>query len=610
MRVAARSLIPLRNFTRNTSYRAPIQDVKFVLGEVLNAYQYFPEECAQDTCEMIIGEAAKFAESVLHPVWQLGDDGVKFDGKDVFTPPGWKEAYAKYVEGGWPSLPAPVDFGGQGFPLAVDMAKSEFCAAANWTWFMYPMLGHGAVECMLAWADPKMKEEYLPKLISGEWTGTMCLTEAQAGSDLGIIKTKAEPVADGTYKISGSKIFISSGDCDFAPNTLHLVLARLPEAPAGTKGISLFLVPKYLKNADGSLQTNKNVECAGIEHKMGIKGSATCVMAFENSVGYLIGKPNEGMKQMFSFMNTARLHVGVQGLGAAELSYQQAVPYAKERLAGRAPSGAKFPNKVADPIIVHPDVRRMLLKIKSFTEGGRCLLYWAALLEDRAHWAKSEKEKRAFEGEMGLLTPVIKAFLSEGGVEMSNEALQVFGGHGYIKEWGMEQILRESRIATIYEGTTGIQSMDLLGRKVMMNRGKDLTTFCTGIIDFCNKNMEQIEMLPHTLAMLKGTSEWMEVTIKLMQMAAKNPDLLQSAAVDYMYFSGYMILGYMWLRMEAVARIKLAEKSGNEEYYKAKIQTSDFYFARMLPRAKGHLVTMTAPSSVLTQLSEENFMIE
>jgi len=482
------------------TYKAPVRDVKFIFDEVVNVWKTFPEAVAQDTVEIIIKECAKFAETTLNPIYQVGDEGCKWSATNVDTPPKWKEAYLAYCEAGWPSLPAPEEFGGQGFPLTVDAVKKEFCAAANWTWYMYPMLSHGAVECLLAHGTKELKDSYLPKMTSGEWTGTMCLTEPQSGSDLGTVKSTAKPMSDGkTFKISGTKIFISCGEHNWTKNIIHLVLARLPDAPAGTKGISLFVVPKYKVKADGSLDTTPNCACVGIEHKMGIKGSGTAVMSFEDSEGYMVGKPNNGMKEMFAFMNAARVSVGIQGLGHAELSYQQALGYARERLSGRAPTGAVAKDKVADPIIVHPDVRRMLLKMKSFTEGARCFIYHASLIEDKCRWLKDEKDLHKAEGELGLLTPIIKAFLSETSFEICNDGIQVYGGHGYIKEWGLEQIVRDCRISMLYEGTTGIQSFDLLGRKIMMNKGKDLVLFANQILTFCQMNMGNVQLLPHIL---------------------------------------------------------------------------------------------------------------
>lgn len=593
---------------RSMSYKAPIRDVKFIFDEVLNVYKVFPENAAQDTVEMVIKEMAKFAETRLNPIYQVGDEGCKWQESGITTPKGWKEAYEAYVEAGWPALPAPEEFGGQGFPLTVDQVKTEFCAAANWTWFMYPMLSHGCVECLLAHAVPELKQKFLPKLVSGEWTGTMCLTEAQSGSDLGLVKSTAKPEPNGkSYKISGTKIFISCGEHDWAKNIIHLVLARLPGAPSGTKGISLFLVPKYKIKDDETLDTKLNAKCIGIEHKMGIKGSATCVISFEDSEGYLVGKPNQGMKEMFAFMNAARLTVGTQGLGHAELSYQQALPYAKERLAGRLASGAVHKDKVADPIIVHPDVRRLLLKMKAFTEGARCFVYHTSFVEDKCRWAKDEKELHKAEGELGLLTPIVKAFLSETSFEICNDGIQVYGGHGYIKEWGLEQIVRDCRISMLYEGTTGIQAMDLIGRKILMNKGKDLVTFVAGMVNFCNMNLGNVQILPHTLKLLKLASEWVELAGFVMMAAQKDPNILSSVSVDFLHYSGYVVFAYMWLKMEVAALKALAGKPSDADFYTAKLQTAEFFYTRMLPKTEFYSACIKSSPKVLLQMKEENF---
>eukprot|EP00992_Anisonema_acinus_P001156 TRINITY_DN10395_c0_g1_i2.p1 TRINITY_DN10395_c0_g1~~TRINITY_DN10395_c0_g1_i2.p1 ORF type:complete len:612 (+),score=176.95 TRINITY_DN10395_c0_g1_i2:64-1899(+) len=591
--------------SRSTSYKAPIRDVKFLFDEVLDAQKGFPPHATPDVVDMVVGEVAKFSESVLHPIWKIGDAGCQFDGSDVTTPPGWKEAYQQYVEGGWPTVSAAEEFGGQGFPHLIDMVKAEFCATANWTWFMYPMLSHGAVETIVAHASPEMQAMFLPKLVSGEWTGTMDLTEGNAGSDLGQVKTKAIPTDDGRYRITGSKIFISCGEADFSENIIHLVLAKLPDAPAGTKGISLFIVPKYLVNEDGSLETTKNCVAGGIEHKMGIKGSATAVMNFDGSIGYLVGKPHDGMRQMFSFMNTARLHVGVQGLGAAELAYQNALPYARERLAGRSPGGPTNPDKPGDPILAHPEVRRMLLTMKSFSEGARCLVYYAAQLLDGSLHHPDEATRQDMDQELGLLTPIVKAFISELANEMASHGIQVYGGHGFIGEWGMEQIARDVRISTLYEGTTGIQSLDLLGRKVMMNRGAVLSAFCDKMVAFCDAQTDP-ELRPHCEAVKAAAADWLQVTKEIL-LRAKDPSQLESSAVDYLYFSGYVTFSYMWLLMEAKARLRLAEKPTDPEFYEAKIKTSAFWFNRMLPRMQAHKITMLAPTSDLTAMNDEEF---
>lgn len=588
--------------SRGMTYQAPVKDVKFLLDKVFKVNDLFPQDIAPpETVDMIIGEVAKFSEKALFPLYQIGDQGCKYDGNDVTTPPGWKEAYAQYVEGGWPTLASAPEYGGQNFPFTLDTVKTEFCATANWTWFMYPMLSHGAVECMVEYADAKMKDMFMPKMISGEWTGTMCLTEPGSGSDLSDIKTKAVPVDGDAYKISGTKIFISCGECDFASNIIHLVLAKLPDAPPGTKGISLFLVPKYLIKEDGSLDTSsKNVLCTGIEHKMGIKGSATAVLSFESSIGYLIGKPHDGMRQMFAMMNTARLAVGVEGLAHAELSYQQALAYARERPSGRAPGKVACPDKPADPIIYHPDVSRMLFKMKAFTEGARALAYHTSVLMDKVRYTTDAKLKKKANDELALLTPIVKAFLTETGFEMCNDGLQVYGGHGYINEWGLEQIVRDARISTLYEGTTGIQSLDLLGRKVIFNRLETLGVLCKDIRAFCDDQMSNLQMLPHTLTLMGLTTEWTGIAASLAQKAMKDPAVVESTAVDFMYYSGYVTLAYMWLMIEAEAYKALAEKAEDAAFYQSKIATAQFYYSRLLPRTKSYaaLLGTTSPKDV------------
>lgn len=612
LRTVAKNLIPQRVSRRTTTYKAPIREVNFVLNDVLKVWESgaMPEHCTPDTVEMVTAEIAKFAENTLHPLYQVGDEeGCKFDGTSVTSPPGWKEAYAQYVEGGWPTLFPPAEYGGQGFPHTFDSIKTEFCSTANWPWFMYIILGHGAVECLLDWGSEELKAKFLPPLVSGEYTGTMCLTEGGAGSDLNQVKTKAEPLANGEFKINGSKIFISSGDCDWAPNIVHLVLARLPDAPQGTKGISLFVVPKYVIKEDGTLEDKLNVTCGGIEHKMGIKGSATCTMNFEDATGYLVGQPHQGMKQMFSFMNSARLHVGYQGLGATELALQNAVPYAKERLAGRRPGGASHPDKPADPIIEHPDIRRMILKMKAFSEASRCLALHAALLVDRKTASTDKAEIEALDDEVGLLTPIVKAFLTDVGCEASCDGIQVYGGHGYIREWGMEQIYRDARIATIYEGTNSIQSFDLLGRKVMLNKGKSLHAFCAKIRKSCESHMNDARLASHALTLTQLSAEWMELSMQLMIKAAKDPAVLESAAVDYLQYSGYVTFAYFWIEMEAAALVQL-DNGGDPAFYETKLQTAQFYFNRLLPRTKTFAATMVSSTTDLTAMPSANIILE
>ncbi|MGJ3255920.1 MAG: acyl-CoA dehydrogenase family protein, partial [Alcanivorax sp.] len=463
-------------------YKAPLRDMRFVLNEVLDLDAHYEglglEEINSELLGAILEEGAKFAENELSPLNRSGDEeGCGFDNGEVTTPKGFKEAYAQYIEGGWPALSGDAEFGGQGLPNSAGIAMSEMVGSANWSWGMYPGLSHGAVCTVEEHGTDEQKQAYLPKLISGEWTGTMCLTEPACGSDLGILKSKAEPNADGSYSITGTKIFISAGEHDMAENIVHIVLARLPGAPKGTKGISLFIVPKFLTDGNGGIGERNAVSCGSIEHKMGIKASATCVMNFDGATGYLIGPENKGLNCMFTFMNTARLGTAIQGVAHAEVALQGGLSYAKERLAMRSLSGPKNPDGPADPIIVHPDVRRMLLTSKSFAEGGRALVYLCSQLGDKVKLAGSEEERKEADQLMAFLTPIAKAFLTEAGLESANHGVQIYGGHGFIREWGMEQNVRDARISTLYEGTTGIQALDLLGRKVLPTQGAYLRAF-------------------------------------------------------------------------------------------------------------------------------------
>jgi len=472
-------------------YKAPVRDIRFVINEVLESeklYQTLPgfEEATEDLMNAIVDEGARFTENVVAPLNRSGDEeGCHWSAEGVTTPKGFKEAYRQYVDNGWPALAVDAEYGGQGMPNMLGIVMTEMAGTANWPWYMYPGLSHGAVNTIEEHGDAAQKEKYLTKLISGEWTGTMCLTESQCGSDLGLLRTKAEPQADGSYAITGTKIFISSGEHDMTENIVHIVLARLPDAPAGTKGISLFIVPKFNANEDGSVGERNAVHCASIEEKMGIHGNATAVLNFDGAKGFLIGEPNRGLNAMFTFMNTARIGTAAQGLAHAELSFQGALSYARERLAMRSLTGPKNPDGPADPIIVHPDVRRMLLTQKAFAEGSRALLYFLAQQGDIVA-AGTEEQAKAADDLMSLLTPIGKAFMTEVGSEAANLGVQVFGGHGFIREWGMEQIVRDARIATIYEGTTGIQALDLIGRKVLGSGGKLLVGFTDMIDVFCD----------------------------------------------------------------------------------------------------------------------------
>ncbi|MFV8818996.1 acyl-CoA dehydrogenase C-terminal domain-containing protein [Haliea sp. E17] len=590
-------------------YKAPLRDMRFVTHEVLDAEQQFQalpgyEEATADLVDAILEEGAKFCEGVLAPLNRSGDqEGCRWSEEGVTTPSGFKQAYQQFVENGWPALAADVEAGGQGMPNLLGIIFNEMGGSANWAWMMYPGLSHGAVKTIEAHGTPQQKETFLTKLVSGEWTGTMCLTESHCGSDLGLLRTKAEPRADGSYSISGQKIFISAGEHDMTDNIVHIVLARLPDAPAGTKGISLFIVPKMLVNEDGSLGEHNNVHCASIEHKMGIHGNATCVLNFDGATGYLIGPENRGLNCMFTFMNTARIGTAVQGLAHAEQSFQGALAYARERLAMRSLSGPKNPDGAADPIIVHPDVRRMLLTQKAFSEGGRALVYYLALQGDIVDKG-TEDEAKAADDLMSLLTPIAKAFLTEVGFECANHGVQVFGGHGYISEWGMEQIVRDARISMLYEGTTGIQAIDLLGRKVLGSGGQMLLQF-TSIIDaFCQANTAE-EDKPFIDALNSAKNDWLELSMKIGEAALQNPEEAGAASVDYLMYSGYVTLAYFWARMAVIARQNL--DGGEADFYRAKLMTAEFYFKRLLPRTRSLKATMLSGADTVMQMPEELF---
>ncbi len=594
-------------------YKAPLRDIQFVMNELLGSEQHYAalegaEDATPDMVNAIIQEGAKFCEQVLSPLNQVGDrEGCTWSEDGVKTPTGFREAYQQYVEGGWPSMTSDPEYGGQGLPGSVGLVMSEMVGTANWSWGMYPGLSHGAMNTIEAHGTEEQKQTYLTKLISGEWTGTMCLTEPHCGSDLGTLRTKAEPNSDGTYSITGTKIFISAGEHDMADNIVHIVLARLPGAPEGTKGISLFIVPKCLPNEDGSAGERNAVSCGSIEHKMGIHGNATCVMNFDGARGWLIGPENKGLNCMFTFMNTARIGTAIQGLGAAELGFQGSLAYAKERLAMRSLSGPKNPDGPADPIIVHPDVRRMLLTQKSVAEGARALIYLAAQQADIVTRGKTEEERKAADAMLGFLTPIAKAFLTEIGYESANLGMQVFGGHGFISEWGMEQNVRDARIGMIYEGTTGIQALDLLGRKILMSQGEALKQFTKLVHVFCKENADNEQLKEFIEPLQQINKEWGEITMKLGMSAMKNREEVGAAAVDYLMYSGYAVFAYLWARTAKVALDTMADGTSEEAFYNAKVQTARFYFKRLLPRTRTHVETMFAGADTLLDLPEEHF---
>ncbi len=596
-------------------YKAPLRDIKFVMSELLDSEQHYAslegaEDATPDMVDAIIQEGARFCEQVLSPLNQVGDqEGCTWSEDGVKTPTGFREAYKQYVEGGWPSMTAAPEHGGQGLPESIGLVMSEMIGTANWSWGMYPGLSHGAINTVELHGTSEQKETYLTRMISGEWTGTMCLTEAHCGSDLGILRSKAEPNADGSYSISGTKIFISAGEHDMADNIVHIVLARLPDAPAGTKGISLFIVPKFLPDADGEPGERNAVTCGSIEHKMGIHGNATCVMNFDGAKGWLIGPENKGLNCMFTFMNVARLGTAIQGLGAAELSFQGSLSYAKDRLAMRSLSGSRNPDGPADPIIVHPDVRRMLLTQKAVAEGSRALVYYTAQQSDIVQRGKDEESRREADELMGFLTPIAKAFLTEIGYEASNLGMQVYGGHGFISEWGMEQIVRDARIGMIYEGTTGIQALDLLGRKVLMTQGEALKRFTKKVHVFCKDNADNAQLKEFIDPLEAINREWGDLTMKLGMNAMKNREEVGAASVDYLMYSGYAVFAYLWARMAQVSLDTMADGTTEEAFYNAKVQTARFYFKRMLPRARGHAESMLAGADSLMDMQVEAFAL-
>ncbi len=600
-------------------YKAPLRDMRFLLNEVFDyaahyATQPNAEDASPDMVDAILEGAATFCEEVLAPLNLSGDEeGCTFNNGVVTTPKGFKEAYAEYVAGGWQGLSHSKEYGGQELPMSLNLIKSEMMGTANWSFTMYPGLSLGCMNTVFQFGTTEQKNTYMPPLVSGEWTGTMCLTEPQCGTDLGQIKTRAEPQPDGTYKITGTKIFISAGEHDLAANIIHIVLARLPGAPAGTRGISLFIIPKFLVNQDGSLGARNTVTCGAIEHKMGIRASATAVLNFDGATGYMIAEPNRGLEAMFTFMNTSRIGTAVQGLAHAELSYQGALSYAKERRSMRALSGTKEPDQVADALIWHADVRRMLLTQRAVAEGARAMIYHAIKLADNmvAGIAEGNKAKHEeYDDKLGFYTPILKGFLTEMGLECANLGIQIFGGHGYIKENGMEQIARDARISTLYEGTTGIQALDFLGRKVLLTtRGKCIRIFTNEMI---------AQATPHLLAggpigkmaraAFRCALQWKWLTLRIMLRAIKDRDVVSAACFDYLMYSGFVMMGHFWLKQALVANEKLAA-GGKEsaEFYKAKLQTAEFYFARLLPRADSHRKTMLSPTSTLMQMEIGNF---
>ncbi|SER13741.1 Acyl-CoA dehydrogenase [Solimonas aquatica] len=591
-------------------YTPPVRDMQFVLHELLDvgaAFSQLPPhaDLDADTVNSIIEEAGKFASQVIFPLNQSGDEeGCTYVGDGVVkAPKGYREAYQQYCEQGWPALSCDPEFGGQGLPELVNNVLQEMLNSANQAWTMYPGLTHGAYSSLHAYGTPEQKKVYLSKLVSGEWTGTMCLTEPHCGTDLGILRSKAEPRGDGSYSISGTKIFISSGEHDVSENIIHLVLARLPDAPAGTKGISLFIVPKFLPDAAGKPGARNAVKCGSIEHKMGIHSNATCVMNFDGAQGFMVGEPNRGMQAMFVMMNGARLGVGMQSLGLAEVAYQNSLAYAKDRLQSRSLTGAKLKDKPADPIIVHPDVRRMLLSQKAHVEAARALCYWVGLMIDQEHKHPDEAVRKDAGDLVALLTPIVKAFITDNSFESTNLGMQVFGGHGYVREWGMEQYVRDARINLIYEGTNTIQSLDLIGRKVLQDGGAKLKKFGKLVQDFVVAQAGREDMKEFVEPLMDIGDKVVKLTGEIGMKAAQNPDEMGAAAVPYLRVVGHLVYSYLWARM---ARLAL-DKQGEGDFYKAKLATARYYFARMLPETASLIRVARAGSGSLMAMDAALF---
>ena len=600
-------------------YNPPLRDMQFVMHEVFNAVDEL-KACPKhadidaDTINAVLEEGGKFAAEVTFPLNISGDEeGCKLDKNthEVKAPAGFKEAYRLYVEGGWPALSCDPEFGGQGLPFIVNQCFYEMLNSANQAWTMYPGLSHGAYECLHAHGSAEQKAMFLPKLTSGEWTGTMCLTEPHCGTDLGMLRTKAEPQADGSYRITGTKIFISSGEHDMAENIIHLVLARLPDAPQGTKGISLFIVPKFVPEGSGAEArkgARNGIHCGGIEEKMGIHGNSTCQMVLDGATGWLVGEPNKGLNAMFVMMNGARLGVGVQGLGISEVAYQNAAAYAKDRIQGRSLSGVKSPNTQADPIIHHPDVRKMLLTARAYTEAGRAFAYWVALMADQQYHGATEEDRKFGAEMMALTTPIVKAFMTDNGFRCASDCLQVFGGHGYIRQAGMDQFVRDARINMIYEGTNTIQSLDLLGRKVLMDNGAKLRKFGAMVTAFIEQYGTRPDMNEFITPLADLGDKVTKLTMELGMKAFGNQDEAGAAAVDYMRVVGHLVFAYFWAKMARIAfdRIK-ADGDKVDPFYVNKITVARFYFQRLLPETAYHIRSARSGAKNLMELPAEAF---
>jgi acyl-CoA dehydrogenase len=592
-------------------YKAPVEDVLFLLNDVFHIERFanLPgfAEAAPDVIEAIVSQVGTFCEDVLAPLNRIGDRQGCRRGQDgsVTTPDGFKQAYRQVVEGGWIGISVPPEFGGLGLPIALTQTVNEFMASANMAFAMYPALTHGAIAALLTHGTAEQKALYVPKMVAGEWTGTMNLTEPQCGTDLGLIRTKAVRQPDGSYKITGTKIFISAGEHDLAANIVHLVLARIEGAPEGSRGLSLFVVPKVIPNPDGTLGAGNAVSCGSIEEKMGIHGNATCVMNYDGAAGWLVAQENHGLQAMFVMMNEARLGVGVQGLALSEVAYQNAAQYAKDRLQGRAITGVKFSDKPADPIIVHPDVRRILMTIRAFNEAARALILWTAITNDVAHRSDSAKDRESADDRLGLLTPVIKGVLTDIGFANAVMAQQVFGGHGYIQEWGMEQFVRDARIPMIYEGANGIQALDLVGRKLGKDGGRAVMALFGEMQGYIKEQAADAAMKPLVEPLGKALGHLQAATIWFMQNAIAKPDNAGAGATDYMHLFGLVVLGYMWCQIAVAANRKLADDDSGR--MSAKLVTARFFAERMLPETAAHLARIQSGAASLMELPAEAF---
>lgn len=593
------------------SYQAPLRDMQFVLWQLLQAEKHYQQlgltDATPELVDAILAEAGRFASEVLSPINAEGDKGCRFVDGQVLTPAGFKEAYQQWVAMGWPSLAAATEWGGQGMPESLAHLVSEMAGGANWAWAMYPGLSHGAINTLEQHGTPEQQQRFLLPLISGHWTGTMCLTEPHCGSDLGQLRTRAEPRDDGSYGLTGNKIYISAGEHDLADNIVHIVLARLPGAPKGTKGISLFVVPKMLLDEQGQIAEPNGVRCGGLEHKMGIHGNATAVLNFDDAQGWLIGPAHKGLNCMFTFMNFARIGTAIQGVAASELSFQGSLAYANERLAMRSLKGAQRPDLAADPIIVHPDVRRMLLTQKSVAEGGRALLAWASQRVDQVRHASDQRVKQRADDLLGFVTPIAKAFLTELSLETTNYGMQIHGGHGYVKDYGMEQIVRDTRISTIYEGTTAIQALDLLGRKVVASQGQILQQVLQEFAPWLAEHSQDYVMQEFHQPLTQALQGWQALTESLIVRAMIDKDEVGGAAYDYLMYSGYVLLSIFWYRMAALSYQSLQQEDAQPGFYDSKIKTARFWFERMLPRAQMHAKVIQSPVDTLTSLDPQWF---